>query len=133
MLELNEIQEHYWKKLGFQDGVFAERTRLIAYLVEKGIVRRDAFGMWVRETMGDDVTDLPDLDGSTLPKRQDGKVFIHPTEIGAMMVRNNHSFNSALIEKLIELRKLTPAGSDSSLEITRWIVELEKIKENIND
>jgi hypothetical protein len=31
---------------------------------------------------------------------------------------------------LVALRDLTPANSPSSLELTRWIVELEKKKDN---
>lgn len=118
-------------EVGFSEGVFAERQRLLAYLTEKAIIRLDAFGIWVRETMGDEVTDLPELDREELPQPEDDKILIHPSVIGAMMVRNHRSYSDEIERRLVALRDLTPANSPSSLELTRWIVELEnKKKEN---
>jgi hypothetical protein len=118
-------------EVGFSEGVFAERQRLLAYLTEKAIIRRDAFGIWVRETMGDEVTDLPELDREELPQPADDKILIHPSVIGAMMVRNHRWYSDEIERRLVALRDLTPANSPSSLEVTRWIVELEnKKKEN---
>jgi len=117
-------------EVGFSEGVFAERQRLLAYLTEKAIIRLDAFGVWVRETMGDEVTDLPELDCEELPQPEDDKILIHPSVIGAMMVRNHRSYSDEIERRLVALRDLTPANSPSSLELTRWIVELEKKKED---
>lgn len=124
MEDSKEVQERYWRKDGFVEGVAAERTRLISYLVEKAIIRRDALGFWVRDTMGDEVTELDDLDTQILPKRADGKLYIHPSEIGAMMVRNNAQHDEALKKRLLLLRELAPAGSEVSLAITRWVNEI---------
>jgi hypothetical protein len=115
--------EEYWSGVAFDDGVFAERTRLIAYLVEKGIIRRDAFGVWVRETMGDDVTDLPDLDGSK-PRINGAKISVHPSEIGAVITRANALRDDQLRNRLFELREIAPAGSEISLALTKWVNEL---------
>jgi hypothetical protein len=118
-------------EVGFSEGVFAERQRILAYLTEKSIIRLDAFGIWVRETMGDEVTDLPELDREELPRPEDRKILIHPSVIGAMMVRNHRAYSDEIERRLVALRELTPANSPSSLELTRWIVELEnKKKEN---
>lgn len=124
-----KTEARYNYQEGFSEGVFAERQRMLAYLTEKNIIRLDAFNVWVRETMGDEVTDLPELDRVQLPKREDGKIFIHPSVIGAMMVRNHRAYSDEIERRLIALRDLTPANSPSSLELTRWIVELEKKKE----
>jgi hypothetical protein len=118
-------------EVGFSEGVFAERQRLLAYLTEKAIIRLDAFGIWVRETMGDEVTDLPELDREELPQPEDDKILIHPSVIGAMMVRNYRTYDNDVRERLIALRDLTPANSPSSLEVTRWLVELENKKEKL--
>jgi hypothetical protein len=118
-------------EVGFSEGVFAERQRLLAYLTEKSIIRLDAFGIWVRETMGDEVTDLPELDREELPQPEDDKILIHPSVIGAMMVRNYRTYDNDVRERLIALRDLTPANSPSSLEVTRWLVELENKKEKL--
>jgi hypothetical protein len=118
-------------EVGFSEGVFAERQRLLAYLTEKAIIRLDAFGVWVRETMGDEVTDLPELDREELPQPEDDKILIHPSVIGAMMVRNYRTYDNDVRERLIALRDLTPANSPSSLEVTRWLVELENKKEKL--
>ena len=124
MEDSKEVQERFWKKEGFVEGVAAERTRLIAYLVEKRVIRRDALGFWVRDTMGDEVTELDHLDTQVLPKRADGKLYIHPSEIGAMMVRNNAQYDEALRKRLFELRELAPAGSEVSLAISGWMREI---------
>lgn len=124
MEDSKEVQERFWKKEGFVEGVAAERTRLIAYLVEKRVIRRDALGFWVRDTMGDEVTELDHLDTQVLPKRADGKLYIHPSEIGAMMVRNNAQHDEALKKRLFELRELAPAGSEVSLAISGWMREI---------
>jgi hypothetical protein len=124
MQESQAVELRYAKKEGFVEGVAAERARLIGYLVEKGIIRRDAFNVWVRETMGDEVTDLVELEPSTLPKRADAKIFIHPTEIGAMMVRNNKQHDEQVKARLFKLREQAPAGSEVSLAITKWISEI---------
>jgi hypothetical protein len=125
-----KTEARYNYQEGFREGVFSERHRLLAYLTEKSIIRLDAFGFWVKETMGDEVTELPDLDRDQLPERGDGKIFIHPSVIGAMMVRNHRAYSDEIERRLIVLRDLTPANSPSSLELTRWIVELEKKKES---
>ena len=131
MQESQAVELRYARKEGFVEGVAAERARLIGYLVEKAIIRRDAFNVWVRETMGDEVTDLVDLEPTTLPKRADAKIFIHPTEIGAMMVRNNRqhdeqaqAFKDEVRARLFKLREQAPAGSEVSLAITKWITEI---------
>jgi hypothetical protein len=124
MQESQAVELRYARKEGFVEGVAAERARLIGYLVEKAIIRRDAFNVWVRETMGDQVTDLDDLEPTTLPKRADAKIFIHPTEIGAMMVRNNKQHDEDVKARLFKLREQAPAGSEVSLAITKWITEI---------
>ena len=108
----------------FAEGVSAENARIVAYLIEQGVIRRDAFGVLVRETMGDDVTDLPDLDGVDTPTTAVSKIFIHPSEIGAAIVRSNALNDEALHKRLFALRELAPAGSEVSLAITKWMCEL---------
>jgi hypothetical protein len=108
----------------FTDGVSAENARVVTYLIEQGIVRRDAFGVLVRETMGDDVTDLPDLDGVKIPTTRVSKIFVDPSEIGAAITRTNFLNDKALHERLFALREIAPAGSEVSLAITKWMCEL---------
>jgi len=106
---------------GFDEGAIAERSRLIAYLVENSIIRRDAFGFWVKETMSSEVTELPDLELEKSPKRKDDQILIDPAEIGAMMARINKQHDLRLIDRLIELRELAPAGSEVSIAISKWV------------
>ena len=110
---------------GFDEGALAERSRLIAYLVQKSIIRRDALGYWVKETMSDEVTELPDLELEKSPKRKNENISIDPAEIGAMMARINHQNACQTRDRLIELRKLAPAGSELSLAITKWVREID--------
>ena len=114
-------EQIYWEQIGFEKGVYSERVRLIAYLVENGIIRMDAFGFWVRETMGDQVTELPDLEPDVLPKRADERVSIHASQIGAMMVRHNRANDEAVRERLLALRSLSEAGSPVSIAISEWV------------
>ena len=124
MEEMNKTDLKHWMD-GFDQGAVAERSRIIAYLVEKAIIRRDAFGVWVRETMGDDVTDLPDLELEKSPKRKDEQILIDPAEIGAMMARINNQHDIQVRDRLLELRKLAPAGSELSIAITKWVREID--------
>jgi hypothetical protein len=117
-------EERYWEQIGFEKGVFSERVRLIAYLVENGIIRMDAFGYWVRDTMGDQVTELPDLEPDVLPKRADERVSIHRNELGAMLVRNNKANDARVRDRLIALRGLSDAGSRVSIAISEWVKEI---------
>jgi len=110
---------------GFDEGAIAERSRLIAYLVENSIIRRDALGFWVKETMSDEVTELPNLELEKSPKRKDGNIYIDPAEIGAMMARINKQNDFNVGRRLIELRDIAPAGSDISIAISKWVHELD--------
>lgn len=124
MEEIKKIDLKHWMD-GFDQGAMAERSRIIAYLVQKAIIRRDAFGVWVRETMGNDVTDLPDLELEKSPKRKDEQILIDPAEIGAMMARINNQHDIQVRDRLLELRKLAPAGSELSIAITKWVREID--------
>ena len=117
-------EERYWEQIGFEKGVYSERVRLIAYLVEQGIIRMDAFGFWVRDTMGDQVTELPDLEPDVLPKNADERVSIHRNELGAMLVRNNKANDARVRDRLIALRGLSDAGSRVSIAISEWVKEI---------
>jgi len=117
-------EERYWEQIGFEKGVHSERVRLISYLIEEGIIRMDAFGYWVRDTMGDQVTELPDLEPDVLPKRADERVSIHRNELGAMLVRNNKANDERVRDRLIALRGLSDAGSRVSIAISEWVKEI---------
>jgi hypothetical protein len=117
-------EEQFWQQVGFEKGVFAERTRLIAYLVENGIVRLDALGFWVRNTMGDGVTDLPELEPDFVPEPVGDGVRLHPKVVGAMLVAANRSGDERLRDRLIALRALSDAGSPVSIRISEWVKEI---------
>lgn len=123
MDQLEQTNLKDWQK-GFDEGALAERSRLISYLVKNSIIRRDAFGVWVRETMGDEVTDLPELELEKSPERKDDQILIDPAEIGAMMARINKQHDLRVRDRLVELRELAPANSEVSIAISKWVREI---------
>ena len=102
-----------------------ERTRIITYLVERGVIRRDAFGYLVTDTVDDYAIDLPGLEENDEDFVQGEFIKINTKEIGAMLARAAEIKKDQLRLRLLALREVSPAGSPVSIEISKWVRELD--------
>lgn len=110
----------------FRLGQLSEQERIITLLIEKGIIRRDAFGVLVRETMDDHVTDLPELEEADPDELPGDRISVFKSELGAMLSRAMSLHRSITKQRLIVLRELTEPNSQASLAITKWVAEYDQ-------
>ena len=110
------------QRKAFRLGQLSEQERIITLLIEKGIIRRDAFGILVRETLDDHVTDLPELEDADPNEIPGDRIQVFKSELGAMIARA-----LALHRSITRQRLLGLFGKNSvqmSNAIKEWIDEL---------
>lgn len=110
------------QRKAFRLGQLSEQERIITLLIEKGIIRRDAFGILVRETMDDHVTDLPELENADPNEIPGDRISVFKSELGAMIVR------ALELHRLITRQRLLGLFGKNSVQmsnaIKEWIDEL---------
>ena len=115
-------------KSGFNAGCAAERERIVHYLIDKRVIRRDAFGDLVKETDGIDVPYLEEIEANfeaSPTYTPTDYVWLSKKEIGALVERMQLNKDVLVRDRLLELRKLAPAGSEVSIAITKWVREID--------